>query len=201
VGRAALFLDRDGVINLDHGYVCRAEQFDWIEGVFETVAAATACGVPTIVVTNQAGIARGYYSEQEYLQLTAWMLSAFHLRGSPLLAVYYCPYHPDGVGLFQANDHPDRKPNPGMLLRAAVDHDIDLASSILAGDQETDIEAGIRAGVRATARFGNRSMLEPTRADVVVPDHCALKEWVRRTFSSTESGSNSTERSSNVCKD
>jgi D-glycero-D-manno-heptose 1,7-bisphosphate phosphatase len=178
--RKALFLDRDGVINLDHGYVCRVEQFEWLEGVFDTVRAAAAGGLLTIVVTNQAGIARGYYTEAAFRQLTDWMLATFAASGAPVTAVYHCPYHPDGIGPYRVADHPDRKPNPGMLLRAAREHDLDLGSSLLAGDQETDVEAGIRAGVGATARFGVQPGGTDTRADVAVPGHRELAEWIRR---------------------
>ncbi|MFN0171041.1 MAG: D-glycero-alpha-D-manno-heptose-1,7-bisphosphate 7-phosphatase [Bryobacteraceae bacterium] len=143
----ALFLDRDGVINVDHGYVHRSEDFDFEEGIFELCRAAQDHGYLLIVITNQAGVARGYYSEADFLQLTKWMVQVFSREGIKIAHVYYCPYHPvDGVGSYMY-DSPDRKPHPGMLLRARRDFDLDLGASILIGDQLSDIAAAIHAGV------------------------------------------------------
>ena len=93
--RKALFLDRDGVINANHGYVHSAESTEWLPGIFELVAQAQLHGMVVIVVTNQAGIGRGYYSEDEFLAYTAWMHAQFAQRGTPLLATFWCPHHPD----------------------------------------------------------------------------------------------------------
>ena len=147
MSRPALFLDRDGIINVDHGYVVRQEDFDFIEGIFDVVLAANRAGYLVIVVTNQAGIGRGYYTEANFHQITDWMLEQFDLRGAHIEAVYFSPYHPEhGVGEYR-RDSDCRKPAPGMLLRAAREHDIDLKHSILVGDKLSDIEAGQRAGV------------------------------------------------------
>lgn len=145
--RRALFLDRDGVINADAGYVHRPETFQFTEGIFELCRAAQAAGYLLIVVTNQAGIARGYFSEADFLKLTDWMEQRFLEEGVRIQHVYYCPYHPEfGEGLYK-RESPDRKPNPGMLLRAQSDFDLDLASSFLIGDKLSDFDAARAAGV------------------------------------------------------
>jgi D-glycero-D-manno-heptose 1,7-bisphosphate phosphatase len=143
----ALFLDRDGVINVERGYVHRPESFEFIPGIFELCRAAQNLGYLLVVVTNQAGIARGYYSESDFNELTDWMMDQFAEKKVRNLLLYYCPYHPVfGVGRYK-HDSPDRKPNPGMLLRAQADLDLDLRSSILIGDKLSDIQAGCAAGV------------------------------------------------------
>src|SRR5262245_454089 len=123
--RSALFLDRDGVINIDRAYVHRREDFTFQEGIFELCRAAQELGYLLIVVTNQAGIARGYYTEADFANLTAWMRGEFAARDICIAGVYYCPYHPtEGIGAYR-QDSPDRKPNPGMLYRARADFGLD----------------------------------------------------------------------------
>ncbi|MBF0417239.1 MAG: D-glycero-beta-D-manno-heptose 1,7-bisphosphate 7-phosphatase [Magnetococcales bacterium] len=142
-----LFLDRDGVINEDHGYVHRVEQFDFIEGIFDLTRAACRSGYRVVVVTNQSGIARGYYTETEFHRLTDWMRAAFETQGARIEAVYYCPYHPtEGIGAYRREDS-CRKPAPGMLLQAARELEIDLGASLLIGDRVSDIQAAAAAGV------------------------------------------------------
>jgi D-glycero-D-manno-heptose 1,7-bisphosphate phosphatase len=146
-GRRALFLDRDGVVNVDRGYVCTPDRTEFIDGIFELCRAAHERGYLLVVVTNQAGIARGYYSEQDFLGYMQWVRNVFAGHGAPLDAVYYCPHHPsEGVGDYLRNCD-CRKPNPGMLLAAQRDWDIDMEQSVLVGDKPSDIEAGQRAGV------------------------------------------------------
>lgn len=174
--RAALFLDRDGVINVDRAYVHRVDEFAWIPGVFDTVRVAGELGLAVIVVTNQAGIARGYYSEPDFRALTGWMESEFAAAGAPLTAVYYCPYHPDGLPPYNTTS-PMRKPEPGMLLQAASDHALDLRRSLLIGDQESDIDAGRAAGLMRTALFAPGGP-RPTRADVVLSSHAEACRWL-----------------------
>jgi D-glycero-D-manno-heptose 1,7-bisphosphate phosphatase len=143
----ALFLDRDGVINVESGYVHRRESFEFIPGIFELCRAAQSLDYLLVVATNQAGIARGYYSESDFNDLTDWMMARFAEKKISITRLYYCPYHPVfGVGKYKY-DSPDRKPNPGMLLRAQSDLDLDLGSSILVGDKLSDIQAGCAAGV------------------------------------------------------
>ena len=144
----ALFLDRDGVINVDHGYVHTPEEFDFVDGIFEVVAAANQAGYLVVVVTNQAGIGRGYYSEKQFHALTDWMKKQFVENGGRIDAVYFCPYHPEhGIGEYRQKSD-CRKPAPGMLLTAMRDFDIDLGRSILVGDTLKDIHAANAAGIR-----------------------------------------------------
>jgi len=154
--RRALFLDRDGVINLDHGYVHRKEDFDFIDGIFELVEAAKRASYFVIVVTNQAGIGRGYYTEAEFLRLMDWVSRQFESRGGKIDAVYFCPNHPEhGIGEYKRKSS-CRKPAPGMLLQAAIEYDIDLSASILVGDKPSDIIAGFRAGIATLLYYGKR---------------------------------------------
>jgi len=142
----ALFLDRDGVINQEVNYLYRPEDVRWVEGIVPLCLTAHTLGYKLVVVTNQAGIARGYYSEQQFHELMAWMSFELARDGVTLDAVYFSPYHPEGTGEY-GRDHPDRKPNPGMMLRAARDLDLDLGQSILIGDRCTDIAAANSAGL------------------------------------------------------
>lgn len=143
----ALFLDRDGVINIDYGYIYRIEDFEFIEGIFELCKAAQDLRYKIIIITNQSGIARGYYSEHDFHKLSKWMLNVFSSKSINITDIYFCPYHPKyGKSKYRKDAH-CRKPNPGMIINAALDHNLDLHKSILVGDQLSDIEAGIAAKV------------------------------------------------------
>lgn len=145
--RPAIFLDRDGVINIDHGYVYTRDNFEFVEGIFELCRHASAYGYLIFVVTNQAGIARGFYSEQDFQNLTAWMCDVFIENGVSINKVYFCPFHPEhGIGKYKF-DSPFRKPRPGMILQAAEEFDVDLKKSVLIGDAISDISAGLAAKV------------------------------------------------------
>lgn len=155
--RPALFLDRDGIINIDHAYVHRPEDFHFVHGIFELVAAANHLGYLTVVVTNQAGIGRGYYTETDFHALTDWMRAQFVQRGAIINAVYFCPDHPEhGVGKYRKESN-FRKPAPGMLLQAADELSIDLDRSIMVGDKTTDMQAGKAAGVGYLLHLGAQS--------------------------------------------
>lgn len=157
--KVALFLDRDGVINYDSGYTSTIEEFEFIDGIFDLCRAARAAGYLIIVVTNQAGIGRGYYSEKDFASLTEWMCSRFDGEDASVTDVFYCPYHPEyGRGSYR-KDSFDRKPNPGMLLRAAKMYGIDLADSIMIGDKSSDMLAAKQAGVgiRCLYRAGGKT--------------------------------------------
>lgn len=159
----ALFLDRDGVINEDRGYVHRREDFIFVEGIFELAAAAKLAGMLLIVVTNQSGIGRGFYSEADFHALMEWVRGEFLQRGGDLDAVYFCPFHPEcGRGAYK-KDSPCRKPAPGMFLRAAEEHGVDLAASLLLGDSTSDIEAGRAAGVGGLFLLGREAGGLPAR--------------------------------------
>ena len=165
----ALFLDRDGVINADRGYVYRICDFEFIEGIFDLCNWFQKRGFLIIVATNQAGIGRGYYSEQEFLSLTAWMNRQFASHGITITHTYYCPFHPEhGIGNYRADSF-NRKPNPGMILTARDDYELDLANSILIGDKESDITAGLTASIGTTILMANVSgnILPMTNASLV----------------------------------
>lgn len=147
IKRRALFIDRDGVINIDYGHVYRQEQFEFVEGIFDLCRKAVELNYLIFVITNQAGIGRGYYTEQKFHELTAWMCNEFWIQGIKIEQVYFCPFHPEyGVGDYK-QESIFRKPGPGMILEAAREHELDLALSVLVGDKRSDIEAGIAAGV------------------------------------------------------
>ena len=148
--RPALFLDRDGVLNEARGYVHRWEDFCWIPGAREAVAAFNARDWWVFVVTNQSGVGRGYYPEADVLALHARMEADLAATGARIDAFYHCPFHPEALeDRYRHPDPPDRKPNPGMLLRAMADWPVDAARSVMVGDKAIDLEAGRRAGVRS----------------------------------------------------
>ncbi|MGG6270702.1 D-glycero-beta-D-manno-heptose 1,7-bisphosphate 7-phosphatase [Leptolyngbya sp. AN03gr2] len=176
----ALFLDRDGVINQENGYVYRIEDFQFIDGVFETCAFFQRQNYLLIVITNQAGIARGYYSEAEFHTLNTWMIQQFLDRGIEIAQTYYCPNHPThGIGQYRQACQ-DRKPHPGMLLRAQRDWGIDLEQSILVGDKESDIQAGLAAqvGLNVLVRSGHPIDELNTQANAVIDSIRDLPQWV-----------------------
>ena len=144
----ALFLDRDGVINVDHGYVGTRDRFDWIEGAREAVAHATKSGWRVFIVTNQSGVARGYYSEDDVRSLLTWITEECRLYGGTIDDTRYCPYHPEARVAAYRQAHDWRKPNPGMLLDLMRKWDLAPDRCLLVGDQPTDIQAAERAGMK-----------------------------------------------------
>ena len=146
-GRPALFLDRDGAVVEDTGYLCEVDAIAMITGAAEVIAAANRRSVPVIMVTNQSGIARGYYGWDEFRSVQDAIVGSLASGGAWIDAVFACPHHPQGKGALAHPDHPARKPNPGMLLEAASALALDLKSSWLVGDKADDIEAAKRAGV------------------------------------------------------
>jgi D-glycero-D-manno-heptose 1,7-bisphosphate phosphatase len=145
--RKAAFLDRDGVINLDRAYVGRWEDFEFVAGAVDAMRALKQAGFALVVVTNQSGIARGYYTEEQYQALTIAMKQALVEAGAAVDAVYHCPHHPAGAVAGLAADCDCRKPAPGMILRAARELNLSLSDSILVGDMPSDIQAARAAGV------------------------------------------------------
>ncbi|MGU3537377.1 D-glycero-alpha-D-manno-heptose-1,7-bisphosphate 7-phosphatase [Methylobacterium sp. A54F] len=143
----ALFLDRDGVVNVDFGHVGTRDRFEFMPGIFDLARAARTAGFEIFIVTNQAGIARGLYTEQDFQALMDWVGEAFDRAGAPLRGVYHCPHHPtEGLGDLRVACS-CRKPMPGLLLAAAQTFCIDMPASIMIGDRESDMQAGCRAGV------------------------------------------------------
>ena len=146
----AVFLDRDGVVNVEKNYVYKIEDFEFMPGIFDLCKKYQQNGYLLFVITNQAGIARGYYTEEQFHVLKDWMIKQFEKQGILITKVYFCPHHPDFTGECEC-----RKPNPGLILQAAKEFDIDLSESILIGDKESDIEAGESAGVRMNINVKN----------------------------------------------
>jgi D-glycero-D-manno-heptose 1,7-bisphosphate phosphatase len=146
--RPAVFLDRDGVLNIDSGHVHRPEDLAWIPGARETVLKLNEAGYYVFVVTNQAGVARGYYGEAQVHTFHDRMQDELAETGAHVDAFYYCPFHQDAaIAAYRVPDHFDRKPNPGMILRALREWPVDVARSFLIGDRETDILAAQRANL------------------------------------------------------
>jgi D-glycero-D-manno-heptose 1,7-bisphosphate phosphatase len=145
--RPALFLDRDGVINADTGYVGRAEDLRMLEGVAAAIARCNALKIPVVVVTNQSGIARSLYDWDGFHAVQAGVVAHLAAAGAHLDAVLACAYHGDGSGPLRVDNHPWRKPNPGMILAAASGMNLDLARSRIVGDRAHDLAAGAAAGL------------------------------------------------------
>ncbi|MGL4861400.1 MAG: D-glycero-beta-D-manno-heptose 1,7-bisphosphate 7-phosphatase [Enterobacteriaceae bacterium] len=148
--KPAIFLDRDGTLNIDYGYVHDIDHFHFIEGAIEACKKLKQMGFALILITNQAGIARGKFSEEQFLQLTEWMDWSLSDRGVDLDGIYYCPHHPDHGNALYRKACDCRKPEPGMLLAAKKDLNIDMMSSWMVGDKLEDLQAGRAAGVGTT---------------------------------------------------
>ena len=147
--RRALFLDRDGVLNIDHGYIGTRDRFEWIDGALQAICWATQAGWHVFVVTNQSGVARGLYSEQAVRTLLEWMAGQVRAAGGTIDDVRFCPFHPQAALDAYRQDHPWRKPLPGMLLDLIRAWELDPRRAVLVGDQETDMRAAAAAGVAA----------------------------------------------------
>ena len=178
-GLPALFLDRDGTLNEEVGYLCRPEDVVLFPGAARALARLNALGVPVLVVTNQAGIGRGMYGWDAFRAVSARIDQLLAEEGARLDGTYAAPHHPRGVAGYRHPDHPDRKPNPGMLLRAAREHGIDLSRSWMVGDKALDLEAGRRAGCRvALVRTGYGDQVDPALADLVAADLAEAVELI-----------------------
>ena len=177
----AVFIDRDGVINEDRHYVHRIEDFVLLPGVIKGLALLRDAGFRLIVVTNQAGIARGYYGENELNRLHDYLHEQLALQGVMLDGIYFCPHHPEGNVKELAFKCECRKPSPGMLLQAAKDFDLDLVRSVLIGDKLTDLQAGQRAGVGRVVIVESGHLVEPAArlaADFVASDLLAAAQLI-----------------------
>lgn len=169
---AAVFLDRDGVINLDRAYVHRWEDFVFVPGAIAAVARLVDAGFRIVIVTNQSGIARGFYTQEQYVELTHRMIGAFADQGVDITAVYHCPHLPSGSVEPFARDCDCRKPAPGMLLRAAAEHRLSLADSILVGDRDSDIMAARAAGVGRAFLVRSDHVTSLATSAEALPDAC-----------------------------
>jgi D-glycero-D-manno-heptose 1,7-bisphosphate phosphatase len=179
-GAKAAFLDRDGVINRDRDYVYKTEDFEFLDGVFEACRRLETLGYRIIIVTNQSGIGRGYFSEADFNRLTDWMVRRFLEEGVTITGTYFCPDHPvHGVGVYK-RDSGHRKPGPKMILDAANDHGLDLQASFIAGDKASDILAGRAAGVGRCFFIGDAEVLPADLRDV--KSYGNLLDLVRQEF-------------------
>ncbi len=159
----ALFLDRDGVINVEKEYLYKIEDFEFIDGIIELSKYYQDNGYKIFVVTNQSGIARGYYSQNDFSKLTSWMIGEFANNNIIISKVYHCPHHPSLSGACSC-----RKPEAGMLLQAQKEFNINLEKSIIIGDKERDIEAGINAGLKETYLFDENGSVRESKATKIV---------------------------------
>jgi len=174
--RRAVFLDRDGVINVDHGYVHRVDDFCFVPGSAQAMQRLSAAGWRLVVVTNQSGIARGLYTADDYDRFTAHLQDELRAVGVSLDAVHSCPHLPDATLAAYRRACDCRKPGPGMLLRAARELSIDLGASVMVGDRLTDVLAGRAAGVGHCALVRSGQALQPDdirQADAVYDDLAA----------------------------
>lgn len=168
--RKAVFLDRDGVINHDSGYVYKASELSFIDGVFDACYALQKAGYALVVVTNQSGVARGFYTERDVIVLHEWMHREFWAHDVNIDQFYFCPHHKvDGLGDYR-KDCQCRKPKPGMLLKASEDFALDLSQSIMIGDRESDVIVGQNAGVRKTVWISSSEH----NLTSVIPDYVCL---------------------------
>jgi D-glycero-D-manno-heptose 1,7-bisphosphate phosphatase len=138
-----IFLDRDGVINKEVNYLHKIENFEFIDGVFDTCVYFQSLGYRIIIISNQSGIYRGYFSDKDYQTLTKWMLDQFQLNGIKILDVFHCPHGSE-------SSCECRKPKPGMIIKAKLKYNIDLKKSWMIGDKESDIQAANSAKIQNT---------------------------------------------------
>lgn len=157
----AVFLDRDGIVNIDNNYVYKVEDFEFCDGIFKVLQKFQKLGYLLIIITNQAGIARGFYDENDFFKLTEWMISKLYEHDIEIKKVYFCPHHPSFTGKCDC-----RKPNNGMILQAKDEFKIDLSNSILIGDKESDIEAGIKSGIDNTILVTQNSLFSKSKFKV-----------------------------------
>ena len=181
MAKPAVFIDRDGVINIDHGYVHTVDDFEYVEGVFEACKKLKAMGYLLVLVTNQAGIARGMYTEDEFLTLTEWMDWNFVDNGVEFDGIYYCPHHPtEGKGDY-LQDCKCRKPKPGMFISARDFLKIDMAGSVMIGDKADDMQAAAAAevGTKVLVCTGKPVTAEGEQlADVVLDSIADVPAWL-----------------------
>lgn len=175
MSQKALFLDRDGIINIDHGYVYQKENFEFMPDIFALCKQAQSLNYRIFVITNQAGIARGYYSEDDFHQLTFWMVEQFAQKGIVIDKVYHCPHHPTKGESVYTQMCDCRKPAPGMILQAKKEFDVDLSQSVFIGDKVSDMQAADNAGIPnrlfLAGQYGDEESIKATRI-------CALKDAI-----------------------
>lgn len=144
----ALILDRDGVVNIDKHYLYKKEEFEFSDGIFELCSQFESYGFKIIIITNQSGIGRGYFSENDFLNLTTWMVEQFKIKNVTIEKVYFCPHQP-------SEECECRKPNTKLVNKAKVELGLDLHNSVLIGDNKSDIELATRAGIGLAIGVGD----------------------------------------------
>jgi len=154
--KRGLFLDRDGVINREKNYLYKISELEWIEGIFELTKFAAEKSLQIFIVTNQSGIARGYYTEVDFHRLTKHMTSVFEKNNIKIADIFYCPFHPDASIPKFRGDHPWRKPRPGMFFAARDLYNLDLVNSFMIGDRQSDVQAAEAAGIQNIALLGSK---------------------------------------------
>lgn len=158
----AIFLDRDGTINIDKGYLYKKEEFEFLDKAIEGLKILTDLGYILIVVTNQSGIARGYYTEEQLEDLNNYMAEELKKYGVEIKKSYYCPHHAEkGLGKYKVECN-CRKPNPGMVLEGIKEFNVDVENSYIVGDKLSDAEAGIRAGIKGVIVQTGLEVVEKT---------------------------------------
>lgn len=178
MSRPAVFLDRDGTLNVEKDYLHRWEDWEWIPGAIEAVRRLNAAGFVVVVVTNQSGIARGLYQEADMHALHRRVASELAAFGARIDAWYHCPHHPHYGAV---RDCHCRKPEPGMLLEAAREHDLDLTRSFVIGDKAADVEAGLAVGatpILVLTGYGEQEQLKVPPATFVARDVKAAVDWI-----------------------
>lgn len=144
-----VIFDRDGVLNVDHGYAFKPDELEWVPGARAAVKRVNDAGAVAVIATNQSGIGRGYYAESDMEAFHGEMLRQLAAEGARIDGIYFAPHHEDAAeDRYRVADHPDRKPNPGMLLRALADFGVATGDAVMIGDKPSDMEAARRAGVR-----------------------------------------------------
>ena len=163
MSKKAIFLDRDGVINKEVNYLYKVENFEFINGIFESCLHFQNLGYIIIIITNQSGISRGFYSDSDYQKLTNWMLEEFSRNGIIIHDTFYCPHGPESTCKC-------RKPNPGMFIKAKNKHNIDMHNAWIIGDKESDIEAAKSAGIPNTilVRSGHKIIESESKAGFII---------------------------------
>lgn len=174
--KPTLFLDRDGVVNIDKNYVFRIQDFDWVEGAKHLIKRANQENWWVVIVTNQSGVGRGFYNETDIKTLHAWMQTQLATGGARIDAFYYSPFHEDALTQTYKRESLNRKPAPGMLYRAQMDFAIDIDNSIMFGDKAADIQAAQSAGVKGYLfKGGNIFDFASNYVNFDQTSHAALK--------------------------
>lgn len=189
VKRPAIFLDRDGTLNVDTGYTHRPADLQLIDGVIPGLQKLQQLGYPLFILTNQSGVARGYFSEAQLQEFHAALVERLLQDGIQIAGIYYCPFHPTADNTVYRRDSPLRKPQPGMFLQAAAEHGLDLAASIAIGDKKSDVLAAQAAGCRTvllgTGQAGGGEAELHAVPDWKAADLVAAAAWIAETYTTS----------------